>query len=41
MSSADPIWKLIGCAANGDKHVAAEHDRHLADGEIDRWRKPS
>jgi AbrB family looped-hinge helix DNA binding protein len=37
----DPIWEMIGSAASGDGHVAANHDRHLADGEIARWRKSS
>lgn len=37
----DPIWSLVGAGDSGLGDVAAEHDRHLAAGEIDRWRESS
>jgi transcriptional pleiotropic regulator of transition state genes len=41
LDAEDPIWDLIGAGASGDGHVAEEHDRHLAAGEIARWRGSS
>lgn len=41
LGADDPIWSLIGTGASGDGHVAEDHDRHLADGEIARWRESS
>ena len=41
LGSDDPIWTLIGAGASEEGSVAAEHDRHLADGEIARWRESS
>ena len=41
LSPDDPIWEMIGSAASGEKNIAADHDRYLADGEIARWRKSS
>ena len=37
----DPIWGLIGEGRSGRGRVAADHDRHLAAGEIERWRESS
>jgi transcriptional pleiotropic regulator of transition state genes len=37
----DPIWSLIGIGQSGHRDAAAEHDRHLADGEMSRWRESS
>jgi transcriptional pleiotropic regulator of transition state genes len=37
----DPIWSLIGIGQSGQRNAAAEHDRHLADGEMGRWRESS
>jgi len=41
LSEDDPIWTLIGAGESGLQEVASEHDRHLADGEIERWRESS
>jgi AbrB family looped-hinge helix DNA binding protein len=41
LSGDDPIWSLIGAGASGYTDVAEQHDRHLADGEIERWRESS
>lgn len=35
----DPIWELVGAARSGHDDVAEAHDRHLADGELARWRE--
>ena len=37
LGSDDPIWNLIGAGESGRQDVSAEHDRHLANGEIERW----
>lgn len=37
LGSDDPIWSLIGAGQSGLEDVSAEHDRHLADGERERW----
>ncbi len=37
----DPIWNLVGAGESGRADIATEHDRHLADAEIDRWRESS
>jgi transcriptional pleiotropic regulator of transition state genes len=37
----DPIWDLIGAGDSGRADVSADHDRHLADAEVDRWRESS
>lgn len=37
----DPIWSLIGAGESGYTDVAEEHDRHLADGETERWQESS
>ena len=37
----DPIWRLVGTGESGLGNVAVEHDRHLAAGEIERWRESS
>lgn len=39
LSKEDPIWKLVGAGNSGLKDVAAKHDRYLAEGEVERWRK--
>ena len=41
LSGDDPIWGLLGAGESGRDDVAAEHDRHLAEGEIERWRESS
>ena len=41
LSGDDPIWSLIGVGQSGYEDVAEEHDRHLAAGEIERWRESS
>ena len=41
LGADDPIWDLIGAGASGDGGVAGAHDRHLAAGEIGRWRESS
>jgi transcriptional pleiotropic regulator of transition state genes len=41
LSDDDPIWSLIGIGDSGMEDVAREHDRYLAQGEIDRWRESS
>ena len=37
LGADDPIWDLIGSAESGLQDVSADHDRHLANGEIERW----
>jgi transcriptional pleiotropic regulator of transition state genes len=37
----DPIWDLIGAGDSGRADVSADHDRHLAEAEVDRWRESS
>ena len=37
----DPIWDLIGIGRSGGQDAAEEHDRHLAEGEMSRWRESS
>jgi AbrB family looped-hinge helix DNA binding protein len=37
----DPIWNLIGAGESGRSDISAEHDRHLAAAETERWRKSS
>lgn len=37
----DPIWNLVGRGTSGRSDVSAEHDRHLADAEVTRWRESS
>ena len=41
LSEHDPIWNLVGTGRSGHRDVARDHDRHLADGEIERWRESS
>lgn len=41
LSGDDPIWGLVGAGESGRKDVAGDHDRHLAAGEIERWRESS
>ena len=41
LSEGDPIWSLLGRAASGHTDVAEDHDRHLATGEVERWRGSS
>ena len=41
LDSDDPIWDLIGAGESGDGGVAMAHDRHLAAGEVERWRESS
>lgn len=37
----DPIWSLVGSGDSGVGDAAADHDRHLAAGELERWRGSS
>jgi AbrB family looped-hinge helix DNA binding protein len=37
----DPIWSLVGAAGGGARDVSVEHDRYLADAEIDGWHESS
>jgi transcriptional pleiotropic regulator of transition state genes len=42
LSDEDPIWEMIGmCKYDKDEavDVAENHDKYLAEGEIERWRK--
>lgn len=41
LSDGDPIWGLVGAGESGYPDVAEEHDRHVADAEVDRWRESS
>jgi transcriptional pleiotropic regulator of transition state genes len=41
LASDDPIWTLVGAGDSGAGDVSVDHDRHLADAEIARWREPS
>lgn len=41
LGSEDPIWSLIGAGESGLGDVAVQHDRHMAAGELDRWRESS
>jgi transcriptional pleiotropic regulator of transition state genes len=41
LGADDPIWTLIGAGESGRGDVSAEHDRHLADAEVERWRESS
>ena len=41
LSDDDPVWNLVGAGESGQTSVAEEHDRHLAGGEIGRWRESS
>ena len=41
LSGDDPIWGLLGAGESGLEDVARDHDRHLAAGEMDRWRESS
>lgn len=41
LSDDDPVWNLVGAGESGQTSVAEEHDRHLAAGEIERWRESS
>ena len=39
LGSDDPIWRLIGKEASGEKDVSRRHDHYLAEGERKRWHK--
>lgn len=41
LTDLDPIWSLIGVGESAHDDVAEEHDRHLAEGETERWRGSS
>lgn len=41
LGEQDPIWSLVGAAGSGHGDIAEAHDRHLADGELARWRESS
>jgi transcriptional pleiotropic regulator of transition state genes len=35
----DPIWELIGSGESNLGDVSENHDRHLAEEEVERWRR--
>ena len=37
----DPIWELVGSASGDKDDVSVDHDKYLAEGEVNRWRKSS
>jgi hypothetical protein len=39
LDNSDPIWRLVGIGDSGETGVSANHDRHLADGEVNRWKR--
>ncbi|HHX29192.1 MAG: AbrB/MazE/SpoVT family DNA-binding domain-containing protein [Bacillota bacterium] len=39
LDDSDPIWRLVGIGESGETGVSANHDRHLADGEVNRWKR--
>ncbi len=41
LSDDDPIWQLVGAASGGAPDTSENHDRYLAEGEMDRWRESS
>lgn len=41
LADDDPIWTLVGAGESGMTGVSVDHDRHLASGEIERWRESS
>lgn len=41
LGDEDPIWGLAGAGESGEATVARDHDRHLAGGEMERWRESS
>jgi len=41
LSGDDPIWGMMGSGESGRQDVASDHDRHLAAGEMERWRESS
>ena len=41
LGNDDPIWALTGAGESGRHAVSAHHDRHLAEGEVERWRESS
>ncbi len=41
LSDDDLIWSLVGAGASGYTDVAEQHNRHLAEAEIERSRESS
>jgi AbrB family looped-hinge helix DNA binding protein len=41
LGARDPIWDLIGAGESGRTDVSANHDQHLGDAEVARWRESS
>jgi transcriptional pleiotropic regulator of transition state genes len=41
LNNDDPIWNLIGAGESHLGDVAENHDRHLAEGELERWQGSS
>ncbi len=41
LGADDPIWTFVGSGDSGGGNASVEHDRHLADAEIKRWRESS
>lgn len=41
LGADDPIWDLVGSGESGLRDVSVDYDRHLANGEIERWRGSS
>jgi len=38
LSQDDPIWNMIGVGESGHNDISVNHDKHLAEGEAERWR---
>jgi AbrB family looped-hinge helix DNA binding protein len=41
LGSNDPIWDFVGKGSSGTKDGSTDHDRHIAEGERQRWLKRS
>lgn len=41
LSDGDPIWDLVGAGHSGYSDVSEQHDRHVAEAEIERWGESS
>lgn len=41
LSDEDPIWEMIGSVEGGASDVADEHDRYLAEAQLDPCRESS
>ena len=41
LNNDDPIWDLIGAGESRLTDVAENHDRYIAERELERWRESS